>query len=220
MKSSIWQPLLPKPLRAAASEQGSSISCCARIAARCTFAAIVHAGAGCRILASCQVHRQRRQDKVACIAKGNGSAVRKTTALNAAPISCEDLTIVQSDRSLARSERGLGIGLSVVKRLIEMHQGIVSASSAGPGKGSTLEIRLPLVASPDEDVPAAAGAAKPAVCRRVLIVDDNRDAADAISMLMEVHGHDVRTAYGGEEALKVAADFDADMVLWTSVCLT
>jgi signal transduction histidine kinase len=81
---------------------------------------------------------------------------------------------VQSARTLDRSQGGLGIGLSVVKRLIEMHGGDVTASSAGPGFGATFEIRLPLAAAQEETAEATTQTAP--VKRRVLIVDDNEDA--------------------------------------------
>jgi two-component system, sensor histidine kinase len=118
---------------------------------------------------------------------------------------------VQSERALDRSEGGLGIGLSVVKQLVNMHQGSVTARSPGPGQGSTFEILLPLVAAPVSEVSSASPG--PAVCKRVLIVDDNRDAADSISLLLRIHGHEVRTAYGGEDALQLAAAYPADLVL-------
>jgi two-component system, sensor histidine kinase len=118
---------------------------------------------------------------------------------------------VQSERALDRSEGGLGIGLSVVKQLVDMHQGSVVARSLGPAQGSTFEIRLPMVAAPVSEVSCVA--ASPTACKRVLIVDDNRDAADSISLLLQIHGHEVRTAYAGEAALQLAATYPADLVL-------
>jgi signal transduction histidine kinase len=118
---------------------------------------------------------------------------------------------VQSERSLDRSQGGLGIGLSVVRRLIEMHDGKVSAKSAGLGQGSSFEIRLPLVAAPAIEAPPARP--HPKSVKRVLIVDDNQDAADSLSMLLQIQGHDVQTAYGAQDALDRAAAFDADVVL-------
>jgi len=118
---------------------------------------------------------------------------------------------VQSERGLDRSQGGLGIGLSVVRRLIEMHGGEVWAHSAGLGHGSTFEIRLPwVVAQAHAKVPVAP--LRPNH-RRVLVVDDNRDAADSLSLLLQTQGHEVQTAYDGEEALELAPGFGADLVL-------
>jgi CheY-like chemotaxis protein/anti-sigma regulatory factor (Ser/Thr protein kinase) len=112
----------------------------------------------------------------------------------------------QGDPSLARSEGGLGIGLTLVKSLVEMHGGSVEARSDGPGRGSEFVVRLPALAEPP--APAAADgkcevAGRPG--RRVLVVDDNRDAAESLAMLLGVGGHDVRTAHDGPTALAVAA---------------
>ncbi len=118
---------------------------------------------------------------------------------------------VQSERSLDRSQGGLGIGLSVVRQLVEMHHGEVIAHSPGLAQGSTFEIRLPLASAPVDVIPAAAPA--PDRRKRVLIIDDNRDAADSLSLLLQSHGHEVRTVYDGDEALAVAAAYAADFVL-------
>jgi CheY-like chemotaxis protein/anti-sigma regulatory factor (Ser/Thr protein kinase) len=118
---------------------------------------------------------------------------------------------VQSERSLDRAQGGLGIGLSVVKQLVDMHHGEIAARSGGVGKGSTFEMRLPLVSAPGDAVPAAIPA--PSRSKRVLIVDDNQDAADALSMLLQIQGHEVQTAYGAEMALRTAASYPADFVL-------
>jgi PAS domain S-box-containing protein len=108
---------------------------------------------------------------------------------------------VQSERTLDRSQGGLGIGLSVVKRLIEMHGGAVGVESEGHGRGTTVTIRLPRVEAPAQagSTPATANAA-----RRVLVVDDSADAADSLAMLLELEGHEVVTAYSGSAALEVA----------------
>jgi len=152
-----------------------------------------------------QIDLQKRGDSAVLSVQDNGigmSAELLPTVFN---------LFVQSERSLDRAEGGLGIGLSVVKQLIGMHQGTVTAESAGVGKGSRFTIRLPLVAAPALVAPAPRPAATKG--KRVLIVDDNRDAADSISMLLQLEGHEVRTAYRGEEALEVAATFVADLVL-------
>jgi len=118
---------------------------------------------------------------------------------------------VQSERTLDRSQGGLGIGLSVVKRLIEMHRGSVQAYSKGIGQGSTFTIRLPRVARPDLASGATSSSAglRP---RRILIVDDNVDAADSLAMLLELDGHSVSTVYGAIEALDAVARLQPEML--------
>jgi CheY-like chemotaxis protein len=121
----------------------------------------------------------------------------------------------QVDRSVARSEGGLGIGLTLVKSLVEMHGGTVVAHSDGPGHGSEFVVRLPLLPTPQA---ADAGRAerpgdRAASPRRVLVVDDNADGADSLSLLLRVGGHDVRTAYDGPTALQVAVGFRPEVVL-------
>jgi signal transduction histidine kinase len=106
---------------------------------------------------------------------------------------------VQSDRSLDRSQGGLGIGLSVVQRLVDMHGGRVSACSAGPGKGSTFEIRLPLIESPRE-MPAEPSV-KHITPKRILIVDDNEDAANSMVLLLNHEGHTAESVYTAADAL-------------------
>jgi PAS domain S-box-containing protein len=118
---------------------------------------------------------------------------------------------VQSDRSLDRSLGGLGIGLAVVKRLVEMHGGSVSASSEGLGKGARFEIRLPVTRPPDAvDVAAP----KPAVAaRRILVVDDNVDAAVSLQQLLELDGHHSQAVYGAADALERVSSFRPQIVL-------
>jgi signal transduction histidine kinase len=118
---------------------------------------------------------------------------------------------VQSDRTLDRSQGGLGIGLSVVQRLIEMHGGKVSARSEGPGRGSTFTIRLPLA----EMARGIERTADPAIIPpwRILVVDDNADAADTLKMMLELEGHDVKSVYSGRDALECLASFNPELVL-------
>jgi PAS domain S-box-containing protein len=118
---------------------------------------------------------------------------------------------VQGERTLDRAEGGLGIGLAIVKRLIEMHSGAVAAKSAGHGQGSTFEIRLPRVAKPKAPDP---GPAKlESVPRRVLVVDDNVDAANSLAALLKLHGHEAHAVHRGREALEHIESFMPDTVL-------
>ena len=124
---------------------------------------------------------------------------------------------IQVDRSLERSQGGLGVGLTLVKRLVEMHGGSVEARSDGAGMGSEFTVRLPVavaLASHQPQPPKGEGekTAGP-VKRRILVVDDNKDAADSLSMMLRITGMEVRTAYDGLEAVEVAAAFNPDVVL-------
>jgi PAS domain S-box-containing protein len=120
----------------------------------------------------------------------------------------------QVDRSLERSQGGLGIGLTIVKRLVEMHGGSVEAHSDGYGKGSEFVVRLPVVLSlAGEQPPDDAGPARPSARRRILVADDNRDSATSLAMMLQVMGNETRTAFDGLEALDVAAAFRPDVIL-------
>ncbi len=118
---------------------------------------------------------------------------------------------VQSERTLDRAQGGLGIGLAVVKRLINMHEGAVVARSAGVGRGSAFEIRLPRLQLPIQ--PKMDAITFSSTPRRILIVDDNIDAADSLSMLLATEGHQTQVAYRPNEALERAAAFHPDVAL-------
>ena len=122
---------------------------------------------------------------------------------------------VQGERSLDRSEGGLGIGLTLVKRLVTLHGGTVSAHSAGPGRGSEFSIYLPALAQPaTASEPAPSAPAVPSHRRsRVMVVDDNRDSADTLGALLEAWGHEVQTFYDGPSAIAAAAGFRPNVVL-------
>jgi len=121
---------------------------------------------------------------------------------------------VQADQSRNRSQGGLGIGLTLVRELVEMHGGSVRAYSAGPGKGSEFIVRLPLAdASVEESDVKPASQAANSVSHKVLVVDDNRDGADSVRMLLELLGTETRIAYSGPTALEALAEFPADIVL-------
>ncbi|HEX6903124.1 MAG TPA: ATP-binding protein [Thermoanaerobaculia bacterium] len=122
----------------------------------------------------------------------------------------------QADRSLDRSQGGLGIGLTLVRQLVELHGGRVEARSDGPGHGSEFAVRLPAL-----DAPAVAGAGTAAgepvrsAARgmRVLVVEDNPDSAEMMSFLLQLRGHEVRTAHDGHQALEEARIFEPQAVL-------
>ncbi|KXU83409.1 hypothetical protein CI15_30455 [Paraburkholderia monticola] len=146
--------------------------------------------------------------------EGNEAVV--TISDNGSGISAEMLPRVfdlfaQGERLLDRSQGGLGIGLAVVKRLVEMHGGSVAVHSDGADQGASFEIRLPLadrdttLGAPEKPIPVAA--------RRILVVDDNRDAADVLSTLLQDDGHEVETAYSSRDALALLQRFEPDVVL-------
>ena len=119
----------------------------------------------------------------------------------------------QSGHSPDRVQDGLGIGLSLVRTLVELHGGQVSVSSPGVGLGSTFEVSLPL----DANVPLSAAAPAPPASpagssQRILVVDDNCDAADTLAELLEMYGHTVRTAYTGAQAAERTLEFKPDIV--------
>ncbi|WP_424362485.1 ATP-binding protein [Methylocystis parvus] len=118
----------------------------------------------------------------------------------------------QVDQTLGRAQGGLGIGLSLVRNLVELHGGAVEVESEGPGEGSRFTLRLPLAA----EVPAAFDAeARPAAARlanRVLIVDDNKDAAESLALLLRAQGAQTRVAYSGDAGIEVARDFMPELV--------
>jgi len=114
---------------------------------------------------------------------------------------------VQGDRTLDRSLGGLGIGLSVARQLVEMHGGKVAAISPGLGRGSTFKLWLPLIERPSDQL------ADTAQSRRVLIVDDNVDAADSLALLLELDGHVAKTTYSARDALEQAIAFEPDVIL-------
>jgi signal transduction histidine kinase/CheY-like chemotaxis protein len=118
---------------------------------------------------------------------------------------------VQSDRTLDRAQGGLGVGLAVVKRLVQMHNGEVTARSDGLGRGSTFEIRLPRIARPAPV--SAVGERFESEPRRVLIVDDNTDAADSLGLLLKFNGHETHVVYSGKDALASIESLKPDVAV-------
>jgi len=120
----------------------------------------------------------------------------------------------QIDRS-NRTQGGLGIGLTLVRSLVEMHGGTVEANSEGPGRGSEFIVRLPLAEGARAAIEASHGPRLHNVLspRRVLVADDNRDAADSLAMLLRLLGAEVRIVYNGPEALAVLDSYRPNVVL-------
>ena len=127
----------------------------------------------------------------------------------------------QIDQSLERSQSGLGIGLTLVKRLVEMHDGEITAYSQGKGQGCEFVVKVPLLNDPVVRDDASNTASRtndssdnlPRTARRVLVVDDNRDSAMSLAMLLKMTGNDVQTAHDGLEALAKAESFLPDLIL-------
>ena len=116
----------------------------------------------------------------------------------------------QGERALDRTQGGLGIGLTVTRQLVQMHGGEIIAASEGAGCGATFTMRLPLTQQPgvlSAPVPLDGSA------RRVLVIDDNRDAADSMAVLLQLDGHEVAAVYSSEEGLLKTASFAPDIVL-------
>ncbi|TDN70238.1 ATP-binding protein [Paraburkholderia sp. BL10I2N1] len=161
---------------------------------------------------------------------GNGGDIRLTVQAecDTAMVSVEDTGIgiptdelphlfdlfLQVDPTTRRSRSGLGIGLSIVRSVVEMHGGDIAVTSAGPGQGSRFTVRLPIAPAPsgNESEPVAVeqgGGPKP----QILIVDDNRDAADSLALILRMHDYEVRTADDGPGGIRVAAAWSPEVIL-------
>jgi CheY-like chemotaxis protein/anti-sigma regulatory factor (Ser/Thr protein kinase) len=119
----------------------------------------------------------------------------------------------QGERTLARSEGGLGVGLTIVKKVVELHGGSVSARSEGPNRGSEFVVRLPAAEGPSvaESVPATPTARKQG--SRILVVDDNKDLARALARLLTLLGHEVEVAHDGPEGIEAARTSRPEVIL-------
>ena len=143
------------------------------------------------------------------MANGGKSTFRRTCRSCGCYAMC--WVFVQSERTLDRAQGGLGIGLSIVKGLVEMHGGTVEAASPGAGRGAIFTIRLPRITPPEAlQQQSRAGSA---VKRRVLIVDDNVDAADSLALLLKSDGHEAATAYSADTALEAVEHLRPEIVL-------
>jgi CheY-like chemotaxis protein/two-component sensor histidine kinase len=121
---------------------------------------------------------------------------------------------IQADHSLSHSQGGLGIGLTLVRQLVEIHGGTITAASAGIGQGSAFTVRLPAVSIESSPIESAQPqSALPMSKFRILIVDDYADAAESMAMLLQMEGHDVETADCGMKAIERAQVFHPQVVL-------
>jgi len=120
---------------------------------------------------------------------------------------------VQGERGLARQQGGLGIGLTLVKRLAELHKGSAKVSSAGPGKGATFTVTFPSIPPPARDATLDVGEAVTPSGKRVLVVEDNKDARDSLVQLLGLIGHDVSGAVNATEGLRLVAATRPDVAL-------
>jgi CheY-like chemotaxis protein len=119
----------------------------------------------------------------------------------------------QGDQTLERAHGGLGIGLTLVRRLVEMHGGSVRATSEGTGRGSEFVVCLPVLPVDHASPAPAADDVVEALARRILVVDDNEDAAETLAMVLKRTGHETKLAFNGQEAVEATATFRPDLIL-------
>jgi signal transduction histidine kinase/ActR/RegA family two-component response regulator len=157
-----------------------------------------------------QIRAEQRDDSVTVRIIDNGIGIPQEMLAKVFDM------FMQVDNSLERSHGGLGIGLSLVKRLVTMHGGTVEARSKGTGAGSEFVVRLPRGTKPmaiEEPHVRKADAAAKSIRRRVLVVDDNQDAATSLALILGLMGHETRTANDGIEAIAVADEFQPHAAL-------
>jgi PAS domain S-box-containing protein len=119
----------------------------------------------------------------------------------------------QAERTRDRSRGGLGLGLALVRGLVELHGGRVRASSAGPGRGAEFTFWLPVIPDPTPGAVKPLGLPEPAARRRILIIEDNQDTAASLRVLLELHGHEARLAHTGPAGIDLAREFQPEIVL-------
>jgi CheY-like chemotaxis protein len=158
-----------------------------------------------------------RGGSIAICAQLQGSSVEISVRDNGVGIAPQSMAglfemFARGDRSSERSQNGLGIGLALARKLAELHGGTLTASSAGLGRGSEFVLRLPLAVNPAQRLLRRAG--QPSLqSHRILVVDDNRDAADSLGMLLRALGADVCVVYDGAQALDSFGEFSPSVVL-------
>jgi len=122
---------------------------------------------------------------------------------------------MQVDTSLERTRNGLGIGLTLAKNIVELHGGTIQVHSAGEGQGSEFEVRLPIVVEAPQSLPPEPTISEPknTPSRRILVVDDNQDSAESVTILLSLAGNETQTAFDGLEAMESAATFKPELIL-------
>jgi len=146
--------------------------------------------------------------------EGSDAVVRvRDNGVGLAPESLEHIfdMFVQVDRTLERSQAGLGVGLTLARRLVQLHEGVIEAHSDGTGRGSEFVVRIPLSYARIAEVARAAEPARAGTGRRILLADDNIDFAASLGDLLSAQGHDVRIAHDGAEALRTAEAFHPEV---------
>jgi PAS domain S-box-containing protein len=147
-------------------------------------------------------------------AEGNAEVVVRDTGIGIAAADLRQVfePFAQADRTLARSQGGLGLGLALVRGLVEQHGGEVRARSEGPGRGSEFRVSLPLAAS-DAEAPVRDEQGAAPRRWRILIIEDNADAAQSLAEVLQLRGHEVRVARDGRSGIEAAAELAPDVVL-------
>ncbi|MES1147483.1 MAG: ATP-binding protein [bacterium] len=158
------------------------------------------------------------QGQISCTVVEHEGTVEITVKDSGCGIPSDMLTEVfelftQIDRNRARSDAGLGIGLTLVKRLVELQGGTVEAQSDGPGKGSRFVVRLPRISSGARPAFLEGQGTKNQIGKRVLVVDDNQDAANTMGAFLRMRGAEVQVAFDGEAALAAADEMHPQVVL-------
>ncbi len=148
--------------------------------------------------------------------EGNSAVLRvKDTGVGIAPELLENIfdPFSQAERTMDRAQGGLGIGLTLVQKIVELHHGKVEAKSAGIGQGSEFTIWLPVLGTESSESSVSISSQSVAETAKILVVDDNVDATDMIATVLRLVGHDVQVAYSGQSALAVATEFQPTIVL-------
>lgn len=152
---------------------------------------------------------RQRNDDVEVVVRDHGIGIASDQLLRIFEM------FTQVDQSLERSQGGLGIGLTLVRRLVEMHQGSVQAHSAGLGQGAEFAVRLPIAhmaSTPDAYTDLENMQSNPAL--RMLVVDDNRDGAESLALMLRILGNETRVAFDGEDGVAMAEAYQPDVILF------